>query len=282
MVKKALLIGINYIGSQCELNGCINDILNIRKFLVESCGYLETNIKTLTDTGDIYPTKLNIEENITWLISNSSKGDTLFFYYSGHGSYINDISGDESDKKDEVIVPIDYYENGFIVDDWLFSNMISKVPIDVTLWGFTDCCHSGTLLDLQFNYKSISKLKKGSVKRNKYNSNEWIERFILSVEKSKNVIGNINLFSGCQDSQTSADAYLGNSYQGAFTNCLLHVLNNNLKRLPNGTIFFDSKSLKLRNMLKEINCRLCINGFNNQSSQLSLSKQNDFDKYFSP
>ena len=33
MVKKALLVGINYIGTGVELTGCINDINNISNAL---------------------------------------------------------------------------------------------------------------------------------------------------------------------------------------------------------------------------------------------------------
>lgn len=32
--KKALLVGINYFGEQGELKGCINDVHNVRKFLI--------------------------------------------------------------------------------------------------------------------------------------------------------------------------------------------------------------------------------------------------------
>jgi hypothetical protein len=33
--KKALIIGINYHGTKHELNGCINDAMNAREFLIE-------------------------------------------------------------------------------------------------------------------------------------------------------------------------------------------------------------------------------------------------------
>jgi hypothetical protein len=40
--KKALLIGINYFGQNGELRGCINDVQNIKKFLV--CELLHVSI----------------------------------------------------------------------------------------------------------------------------------------------------------------------------------------------------------------------------------------------
>jgi hypothetical protein len=36
-MKRALLIGINYIGTKHELGGCINDINNIEKFIIDNC-----------------------------------------------------------------------------------------------------------------------------------------------------------------------------------------------------------------------------------------------------
>lgn len=37
--KKALIIGINYTGSDHQLNGCINDAMNVRDFLVRDRGF---------------------------------------------------------------------------------------------------------------------------------------------------------------------------------------------------------------------------------------------------
>ncbi|CAG8652475.1 14733_t:CDS:2, partial [Gigaspora rosea] len=37
--KRALLIGINYFHTQYELKGCINDVKNIKKFLIDYCNF---------------------------------------------------------------------------------------------------------------------------------------------------------------------------------------------------------------------------------------------------
>ena len=55
--KKALIIGINYIGTSSRLNGCINDAKSIESYLKENNF---TNIKMLTDETIIKPTKINI------------------------------------------------------------------------------------------------------------------------------------------------------------------------------------------------------------------------------
>jgi hypothetical protein len=279
MVRKALLIGINYKGSKDELRGCINDVNTIRDILIKNCGYNASNIRILTEEQVTKPTRQNIESSITWLVSNAMAGDSLFFYYSGHGAFIKDTSGDESEGNDEVIVPLDYEKQGVITDDWMFANMVCKVPASVTLWAFTDCCHSGTMLDLKYNYKSLCDLKTGKVvKGMPYNPTEWSDKFSFSLEKSKDIIGTTILFSGCQDKETSADALLAGKFQGAFSYCLIQFLKNNMVVMSDGTTRFRNGSVKVRNVLKEINCRLDINGFNGQNSQLSLSTQADLER----
>jgi len=37
--RKALLIGINYYGTKHQLNGCINDAMNLREYLVRDRGF---------------------------------------------------------------------------------------------------------------------------------------------------------------------------------------------------------------------------------------------------
>lgn len=275
MIKKALLIGINYTGSENELNGCINDVKNVRTFLTDNCKFSSSNIKLLSDEESEKPTRVNMENNIRWLMTDNMPGDVLVLHYSGHGGNIIDRNRDETDGRDETLIPLDFETAGEITDDWLFENLISKVPKDVTLWCFLDCCHSGTAIDLKHNYQSNCKYRKGGAipKNLIYKKDEWTDSFNYSIERSKDIIGNVCLFSGCQDKETSADAFINNKGQGAFTYCLLETLKTNLQenslRYKNGTI-------KLRNILKEINCRLDSNGFE-QNTQLSLSKKENFE-----
>lgn len=281
MVKRALLVGINYEGSDAELRGCINDIQNIRSILINNCNYLDVNIRVLTDESSIKPTKSNIESNIRWLVSNARSGDTLIFYYSGHGSYIRDTSGDENDGRDEVIIPVDYEQNGYISDDWLCTNMASRVPNGVKLYGFTDCCHSGTIIDLKYNYKSLCTYKKGQIQENMpYVYSDWTDSFYFNIEKSRNINGFVCLFSGCQDPQVSYDANIDNQYQGAFTYCFIEFLKSNMQQLPDGRKKFRNGVVKLKNVLKEINARLDISGFTGQDNQLSISRSNAIDSTF--
>lgn len=281
-MKKALLIGINYIGTNDALNGCINDIKNINDILTKRCGYNSQDIRILTDETQVKPNRNEIENGIRWLVNNCKAGDTLFFYYSGHGSQITDRSGDESDGKDDVLVPLDYTKSGVISDDWMFLNLSSVLPSGVTLWSFTDCCHSGTMMDLQYNLQCNSVFRRGKTNKNiVYNTNEWTNQFGFSTEKNRVTNADVYSFSGCLDPQTAADAFIKNQSQGAFTACLLEFFDARSTKLPDGNLRFNSGSIKLIDMLKEVNCRLIIKGFN-QRSQLSMGKVNDVNRTFSP
>jgi hypothetical protein len=106
---------MNYPGTTYKLSGCVNDINNIEKLLIEKFNF--KNIVKLHDSSSILPTKINILLQLKLLLSQSNSGDVLFFHYSGHGGLIKDTNGDEICGSDSCIYPI--YENKIqvILDD---------------------------------------------------------------------------------------------------------------------------------------------------------------------
>ncbi|KAI7976897.1 hypothetical protein EIK77_010128 [Talaromyces pinophilus] len=90
--RKALIIGINYYGSEHALKGCINDAYNIRQFLVEERGFSadQRDMVMLTDEPKhegtpFYPTGQNLVSAFKWLVSYNNPGDSVWLSYSGHG-----------------------------------------------------------------------------------------------------------------------------------------------------------------------------------------------------
>ena len=227
----------------------------------------------LTDTSAVKPTCANIKSGIQWLVNNCSAGDTLFFYYSGHGAQIQDANGDEISRKDDVLVPLDYQTGGIILDDYLNTNLASMVPAGVSLWAFTDCCHSGTILDLKYNINCNSTYTKGSVVPTAYNNTDWTDQFSYGMQRASDTKGDVYMFSGCLDQQTSADAFISGQAQGAFTACFLQFIKDKC---------VDGKfNCTLGDMLKEIDCLLAISKFQ-QRSQLSIGRLEDINNNFSP
>lgn len=278
--KRALLVGINYTNTPNQLEGCITDVLNIKRFLMEKCGWLEESIELLTDETVLKPSRVNIESKLQALVHNAQAGDTVLFHYSGHGSRVRDRSGDESDGVDEVLVPVDYSTAGMIPDDWLREHVCAKVPAQVTLWAFMDCCHSGTAMDLRHNYRSACRLKKGRLTRGApYVPGDWTDQFVFAVERSRELpvgTGSVYAFSGALDREYAADALIEAKRQGAFTFALLKTLESNL---DSNTGKWVANRLRIRNALKEINCRLDLSGYLRQQCQLSLSKADLFETF---
>jgi len=141
---------------------------------------------------------------IHWLVSGASKGDALFFHYSGHGGQMRDADCTEDDGFDETLIPCDYTSCGQIPDDTLWKELVNKVPEGVRLTAIMDCCHSGTGLDLPFKFQ----MGRG-----------W------TVDDDPGFSpGDVQMFSGCRDDQTSADCVAGGVAGGAMTNAFLAVL----------------------------------------------------------
>lgn len=153
--KRALLIGINYTGMTGELSGCHNDVGNIKKYLIDVCGFNENEMLILMDDGVHHqPTRRNIIGGFQKLSEYAKAGDVVFVHYSGHGGFVRDTSGDEDDGYDETLIPLDFKEHGMIVDDDILDILVKPMPKDVTCTVLMDCCHSGTVLDLPYRFSA--------------------------------------------------------------------------------------------------------------------------------
>lgn len=227
MIKKsALLIGINYIGSDLELNGCINDVHNIKKLLLKS-GYDEDDITIITDETEYKPTRKNILRCILELIITGNK--ELFLHYSGHGSYVSDLDGDERDGNDECLVPLDYEESGMISDDEI-RGILQLLSKDQKMFVLMDCCHSGSNMDLAYNLYQ------------RYGRDDFI---MVCDSKLRKTQGQVIMISGCQDHQYSSDALIKGEFAGAMTASFLEVYRRGIR--------YGSLITKMRDHLKKEN-----------------------------
>jgi hypothetical protein len=220
----ALLIGINYFGTNNELYGCINDTNSINS-LISSYNFQKITI--LTDNIEKKPTRNNILAEFKKLLIDSKSGDVLLLFYSGHGSYILDKNNNEKTGKDQLIVPCDF--NG-IIDDELKNIIQLNLKKDVTLIALFDCCHSGSILDLKYQYMD-------SLDKNNFTEN---------INESETT-GNVIMISGCSDIQTSSDAYINNKNQGAMTWAFLEAFKSEKN------ITWRNLLIKMRDLLQKSN-----------------------------
>ncbi len=206
MVLRALLIGINYYDTTSELNGCITDIEDIRKYLQSiGCRKFAMLHDRRNDPKWEYsqaPTRKRILEYMEMAISKTKAGDTLYVHYSGHGSSVGDKNSDEKDGKDETICPLDRKTAGKILDDEIYKVLVKKLATGAKLRVVFDSCYSGSCLDLPCRW---------GVENKYYTEN--------SNKCDKDVI----MISGCMDNQTSADASFGGRPNGAMTWSLLNA-----------------------------------------------------------
>ncbi|KAG7665161.1 MCA1 [[Candida] subhashii] len=254
--KKALLIGINYFGTKQELKGCINDVKNMSQFLVSRWGYKWDDIVILTDDQREMarvPTKANIIRAMQWLVKDARPNDSLVFHYSGHGGVTEDLDGDEESGYDDVIYPLDFEQNGHIVDDDMHAIMVMPLPAGCRLTALYDSCHSGTALDLPYVYSTKGLIKEpnmlkdaGSGTLNAFMQYQRgniggaissISSVIKRATKSGSVDRNrviqmkaspadVISISGCKDDQTSADSKEGGQSTGAMSWSFIKVLND--------------------------------------------------------
>ncbi|KAK9466438.1 caspase domain-containing protein [Lipomyces arxii] len=255
--RKALLIGINYFGQRNELRGCINDVRNVSRFLNENYGYKYEDMVILTDDQTkprSIPTKANMIGAMQWLVKDARPNDSLFFHYSGHGGQTRDLDGDEEDGYDEVIYPVDYQVAGHLVDDDMHAIMVTPLMPGVRLTAIFDSCHSGTALDLPYLYSTQGVLKEPNLAKeagmgvltalSSYSRGDLSGAISSITGVFKNATGggsrasdltkrtktspaDVILFSGCKDSQTSADSVEGGQATGAMSYAFIAVLNQN-------------------------------------------------------
>lgn len=234
MAKRAVLIGINkYQIPGADLNGCVNDVKNLSGVLKTYYGFTDKDMTVLTDAK---ATKKAMETAIKKLITSGRKGDVLLLHYSGHGANVPDDNGDEADTRDEILCPTNLDWKDPLRDDWL-RKMFDKLRKGVRLTVIMDCCHSGTIT------RAIAPLN--AMRR---------ERFLpcpldlMATESGRKLRGTVRgqlgkaprgrrrkgdivhaniqemLITGCRDTQTSADARIGGSFNGALTYYLVESI----------------------------------------------------------
>ncbi|KAG0296834.1 Ca(2+)-dependent cysteine protease [Dissophora globulifera] len=254
--KRGLFIGINYFKQRNELRGCINDVKNIKSFIIRQFGFREEDCVTLTDDQrdpTRIPTKANIFAAMQWLVRDARPNDSFFFHYSGHGGQTADRDGDEEDGYDETIYPVDHEKAGVIIDDQMHDIMVRPLPAGCRLTAIMDCCHSGSALDLPYIYSTTGQLKEANVLADvgsgvlsagmsylRGDLNGMLSTFggigkrVTNPKNRDDILrrksspADCIMLSGCKDTQTSADTQeQGFGMTGAMTFSFITALSAN-------------------------------------------------------
>jgi len=204
--KRALLFAINRYGGGNDLNGCLNDQQDLKnKLNILFPGF---DIRTYSDSE---VTKKRFASEIDNAIAVLRPDDTLLIAYSGHGTQLRDDNKDESDGYDEAL----YLYDGSFRDD-VFNVLLNKIPAGSSVIILLDSCFSGTAT----RAIELTGVKGRFIKTENYIPGlESNNRFAASYNSSKWLT-----ISGCGEHQTSADAYINERYNGAFTYFALKAL----------------------------------------------------------
>lgn len=240
--KKALLIGINDyapIGQGGpDLRGCVNDVRDMAHTL-NALNIVPATARNLQILTDERATKRGILEKLKWLLDDAKAGDLLIFYYSGHGTQVPDINGDDNDRIDEAICPHDLSYGTLIRDDE-FRTIFRDLPQGVNLDVMLDSCFSGTgtrSLPAILNPSDVDKIAyryyEPPVDWSYYmDANPSVinrRLFTATQEKSTKAVVyvpglNHVLWAACRNNQTSAEVPVEGEWRGAFTSHFCKVL----------------------------------------------------------
>lgn len=215
--KRAFICGVSYKKQKFRLRGVVNDVHSMRDFLVKQFNFRHDSILILSEE-DSYmpPTKKNIEDGFKWLTRDLQFGDSLVFYYSGHGLRQPDFNNDEKDGFDETICPVDFKTEGMIVDNYINEAIVRPLVLGVKLHAIIDSCHSGTMLDLPLVYNKTT--------------GKWDDNRPPSGAYKGTNGGKAICFSACEDNQQAADtsAFSPDKVMtGAMTYTLISAIANN-------------------------------------------------------
>ena len=230
--KYALLVGINkYQEPGNDLQGCVNDVMDMADLMTSEYGFNKDNIRILTDSR---ATQQNILERLEWLVSDTKPGDLLVFHYSGHGAQIRDRRGDElDDHMTEILCPHDLDWDNPFTDD-MMADIIKKTPEGSVFEFISDSCHSATqdrCMSQNPHYKKAKRIiPPPDIRWRGQGRDLKVKKFgtkgFCSPENGNIHITNLKdvLLSGCRDDQTSADAEFDGRKNGALTYYLLKSL----------------------------------------------------------
>jgi hypothetical protein len=149
--------------------------------------------------------------------------------------------------------------------------LAALVPKGVRLYMVLDACHSGTGCDLRYKYDDDSYLtSRLAPLPEKYVPNDWsLQQTSYEFKRYDKTAGEVFCISGCQDEQTSADAFLGGQASGVVTYLLLNCLKNN-----------SESTYKWKHLLKDICCGEKVNRFTQRTALTSGNALNLEDTVF--
>lgn len=231
MITKTLLIGINHYrvkdGAFNDLEGCLNDVELIAKTL-EATRICPANRRTVIV--DDEATFDNVLNALSHWSNDVQPGEHLFLYYSGHGTRVPDVDGDEESGMDEAMVTHDFSRVRPMLDD-IFHYHFLKVPQGAKATVIFDCCHSGGLPRAPVSVSNdvdYGQARGGpEIPRSEYTPGELtqlakLKRSVPIEKREEQVV----VLAACQPWQQAWERKVGGRRHGLFTYAICDFLSS--------------------------------------------------------
>ncbi|MEO5616120.1 MAG: caspase family protein [Cypionkella sp.] len=238
---RAVLVGVSdYLTLDADLKGPANDVrlmaevLTARGIPAQEIAVLTSDPSNLPEgVTTAQPTKAAILDALNNTANRAQRGDTVVFYFSGHGAQAPDQSGDEGGGDDEIFLPADAagwmgnvgaVENA-LTDDELQAWAQPLLSRGIKLIGLIDACHADT------GFRSLP--NSAAVARGLSSADLNIPDNAASAPSAPTppLSGDFVFLYSSQSDQRSFEYPVGDSglWQGAFTRQLAEVLRSSPK-----------------------------------------------------
>ncbi len=286
----ALLVGINEYhpnSGVTNLDGCVHDVQAMEMFIEEHYGeILNPSIKVLLNEN---ATRENIIQNFqSHLINGVKSGDTVLFYYSGHGSTSKTAAAFrkyDPKEQDETLVCYDSRLPGnYDLSDKEIAVLLSRIPDDVHTVVIADSCHSASLT--RSVVKEYNLGKKRFTKSRKAESDRPLESYLLEgdnyfsdlLEAGKKVTiphSKHLLLSACDREEEAMET---TDERGLFNSLLLDTLEQN-KNITYADLFVKVR-LSIKNITDQQTPAIAPKeGFNPNTIFLQKGVQNNHKRH---
>jgi hypothetical protein len=191
----------------------------------------------------------------------ASAGDQLLFHYSGHGAQLPSKGHTfEKDGLDEIICPYDFSDEDAsqtAISDKEFAKVFATIPKGVHFVWISDSCHSEDLSRKQAIATDTR------FRRFNHVSQHGVAPPTASLGAEPIPLHGA-LLSGCASNQLSADAYINNRFNGAFT----HYLIKNLSQY--------GEDASMQDIIKYVNMDLMDNDYDQNPQSEGLLRTAKF------
>lgn len=240
-----------------SLNGCVNDVLAMEEYLVDTIKIEPDKIKRLIAPTPnrryisklpkdyIKPTYSNIIHALK-KPDGAKQGDLMYIHFSGHGGRATTIfdSSLKSSGLDEALVPVDINHGGKYLRDLELGMLLQDLEnAGLTVTVVLDCCHSGGAVRGGHNSdlgdpRGVIGVYKSELRRDKPKNFKHIQAFGrgIMLPRRRNTSG-IVVLAACLEAQLAREKVDGHHTYGLLIYCLLDTLKNIHRDISTQTLY---------------------------------------------